>query len=200
MEKNLSPADVQRWRDVRSHYKNQLVLDKVVDAEGSISPASLRTAAKTQNRKAYMRGKNDFTELSNAGSLLIRKLPDSGTPERIAAKLLKHGVAGSTAGAAAGAGVGALVGAPWAGAVVGTGVGMLAPSIYGRVLMSGQARRWLLNRAAKGDFTAIAMLQGVQSASKLNPPPEPKLSGSKKDDELWRRAMLLDQMQRGHGQ
>lgn len=129
MERSLiaagNPQAVQDWQQARNQYRNMLVVEKAATgagadtAEGLISPAQLRNATVTQNRRAYARGQGDFADLARAGTNIMSPLPQSGTAPRLAARALGSGL-GALAGSGEGpegAGVGATLGAvggPWA--------------------------------------------------------------------------------------
>jgi hypothetical protein len=88
MERSISPADIDAWRQARREYGAQKVIEKAASrageatAEGQIVPANLRNAVAAENRGAYARGEGDFSELARAGSGVMAPLPNSGTGQR----------------------------------------------------------------------------------------------------------------------
>jgi hypothetical protein len=134
------------WRNARREYKNLLVVEKAVQGAGEntalglISPSQLRTAAKQQNKRAYVRGKDDLGPLARAGEAIMKPLPQSGTAPRAYAQGLMH-TFGTASGAAAG-------GAP--GAALGAIASMATPALGSRALMSRPVQSWLSNQAAAG--------------------------------------------------
>jgi hypothetical protein len=142
--RHVSPQFRQAWSVARRQYKNLLVIEKAATgageqaASGVITPARLRSAAIAQNRRAFARGRNDFTDLANAAVQTMTPLPQSGTSPRLAARGFSAipaavgaaaGAPGGILGAAAGAAIGA--GVPWA-------AGRAALSAPGRAILSNQ--------------------------------------------------------------
>lgn len=171
MERSLqqhNPADLGAWREARRLYRNMLVIEDAAtragekSADGLITPANLRGAAMRQNKRAFARGRNDFTELADAGVSTMTPLPNSGTPGRLGAKLFVP------AGAATGATIGGMVGGP-VGAGVGAVAGAAVPWAAGRALMSGPGRAYLSNQAAANPVGGIAALLGSGAARGAQP-------------------------------
>src|SRR5690606_37549595 len=78
------PANLMgQFRLARREYKNLMILEKAATGAGAdaskglISPAQLRNAAKTTDRRGYARGKGDFDELARAGVGVMTPLPQS---------------------------------------------------------------------------------------------------------------------------
>lgn len=149
MERSIgatNPGDLGAWQEVRNQYRNMLVIEKAATgageqaASGIITPARLRSAAIQQNRRAFARGRNDFTELANAGAQTMTPLPQSGTEPRQWARSL------AAAPAVIGGSLGAPAGIPGmiAGAVAGAGV----PWAMGRGMLSRPGRAYLGNQLA----------------------------------------------------
>lgn len=142
MERSINPADKGAWGDLRRQYGNMKVLERASTgagedaAMGLISPARLRMAASTGNRGGYARGQGDFADLAKAGQAVMSPLPNSGTAQRMAAHGLFSGLA---------AGGGSLIaGAP------GLALGLAAPAVAGRTIMSKPVQRYLSNQAVSG--------------------------------------------------
>jgi len=137
-------ALVKGWREARREYKNLLVLEKALQgagentAMGLISPSQLRNAARSQNKRAYVRGKDDLGPLARAGEAVMKPLPQSGTAPRQAAQnmMAAFGAAGGSLAA----------GAP--GAFIGAISAAAAPAIGSRMLMSRPVQRYLSNQTA----------------------------------------------------
>jgi hypothetical protein len=131
-----NPRDLGAWRQVRSDYRNLLVLERAAQgagenaAMGIISPAALRTAAQSVlGKRSYVRGKDDFAELAQAGQATMSPLPQSGTSPRTHAKA-KHIINPLT----------------WVDAGV------------GKAILSGPGKRYLSNRylkAPRGKATGV---------------------------------------------
>lgn len=168
MERGISGADKARWHTVRRQWKNMLVVEKAIDPEYYVAPHLLRSAAKTQGKRAFSTGRNDFTELSNAGSLLLKRPPDSGTPGGISS-MLPFGI-GGTVGAGIGGSVGTALGGPILGTALGTAAGIAAPAVAGRAAMTPTMQQWLMNRYAAGDPRAVLLLDLLQGRQALPPP------------------------------
>jgi hypothetical protein len=139
-------ALVNGWREARREYKNLLVIEKALQGAGEntalglISPSQLRTAAKQQNKRAYVRGTDDLGPLARAGEAIMKPLPQSGTAPRQTAQHLVSGI-----GAAAGGAVGSVPGA-----VVGAFAPMAAQAVFSRALMSRPVQNYLSNQLAAG--------------------------------------------------
>lgn len=150
-----NPADLGAWQEVRRLYRNLLVIEDAAtragadSAEGIITPQALRSAAIRHNKRAYARGRNDFTDLADAGVSSMPKLPNSGTPGRIGARMLLP--AGSVAGAA----VGNQLAPGLTGTLVGGGLGALLPWAVGRAALSRPGRAYLGNQVAAGAGRAL---------------------------------------------
>lgn len=150
-----NPADLGAWQEVRRLYRNLLVVEDAAtragadSAEGIITPQALRSAAIRHNKRAYARGRNDFTDLADAGVSSMPKLPNSGTPGRIGARMLLP--AGSVAGAA----VGNQIAPGLTGTLVGGGLGALLPWAVGRAALSRPGRAYLGNQVAAGAGRAL---------------------------------------------
>jgi hypothetical protein len=90
MEKSMPAPRQGQWKEVRKQYKNLLTIEKAATgagenaANGLISPAQLRAAAKQMGKRQFTRGKDDFRALADAGEALMKPLPQSGTAPRAA--------------------------------------------------------------------------------------------------------------------
>lgn len=186
MEKNISPADAARWKKVRREYRNNFVIQKAINADHVITAPALRTAARTQDLRGFVTGKNDFTELSDAGSALLKEMPSSGTSERLLARLRPPGGEATVGGGAGGAVAHFLGVDPWVGAGIGAVALPVAKHAYAKAIMSPTTQKWLIGRAAKGDPTAVMLLQAMQTSGKLTQP----------EDDLWLRQKMLEEGQR----
>lgn len=150
MERSIgqfNPDDLGAWQQVRSDYRNMLVLEAAAGGAGEaagahlISPARLRQAAQSVlGKRSYVRGTNDFAELAQAGNAAMTPLPQSGTAPRTAVRNLGTGFLSLMGG-----GAGAAAGGP-AGAVAGALAGAAVPAIAGRAVLSPLGRRYLGNQ------------------------------------------------------
>jgi hypothetical protein len=142
MARSASPADQAAWQQARLQYRNLLAIEKAMGGAGEntalglISPSQLRTAVKTQNKRTYVRGQNELGNLARAGEAIMKPLPNSGTPARLAAQHILSGL---------GAVVGGAVGhAP--GAVAGAFLPALAQGALARGVMSDIGQGYLANQ------------------------------------------------------
>lgn len=176
--KLTNPADAGAWKAVRGQYKNLLVIEDAAtragaqSADGIITPQALRSAAIRQNKRAFARGRNDFTDLADAGVSKMTPLPDSGTPGRLSAKTILP----------AGMVTGALVGnsmAPGIGWLPGAVVGGVAPWALGKAALSGPGRAYLSNGALAGGKALPALAPAALSleATKKRQPIEITVTG-----------------------
>jgi hypothetical protein len=85
--------DFARLKEARSQYRNLMALTDSADttANGRISPASLAQRLKsnkyTRNSMRFGRGDAELAKLARAGSTVVDRFPNSGTPARAAAQL-----------------------------------------------------------------------------------------------------------------
>lgn len=153
IERNVSGAAKKAWQQVRRRYQNFLVVERAVTsagqnaASGLITPAQLRSAAINQNRRAFARGKNDFTALANAGVEALTPLPQSGTAPRMAARALASlpALIGGAAGSAGGL----------PGMIAGGIAGAALPAAVGRAILSKPGRALLANQWAAGPQAGV---------------------------------------------
>jgi hypothetical protein len=151
----FNPADLGAWQEVRRLYRNLLVIEDAAtragadSAEGIITPQALRSAAIKQGKRTYARGQSDFVELADAGVSSMPKLPNSGTPGRLGAKMLLP--AGSVGGALLGNQA-----MPGLTGTIGGGIlGALFPKAVGSAMLSGPGRAYLGNQVASGVSKAL---------------------------------------------
>lgn len=161
MQRLGNQADVAEWSDARRQYRDILVIEKALGGGGEqagaglITPARLRMAALGQNRRNFVRGKSNFTDLAQAGQSVMTPLPQSGTAPRAAVRAIPAMIgatAGSIAGGPAGGGLGALG-------------GVLAPALMGRAVMSPAVQRYLSNQALGPTVQARNALTPSQRAA-----------------------------------
>lgn len=145
------------WQRVRNQYRNLLVVERAAaDAsEGLLSPASVKTAVKLQNRRSYVRGQGDFAELASAAKDVLKPLPQSGTAPRAAATGLFN-LGGMGLGALAGGGVGGFAGALG---------GMALPAIGFRTLMHPWTQAYLANQSASAARNAFTGRNAIIASS-----------------------------------
>jgi len=138
MARSASPQDQALWQQTRLQYRNLLAIEKAVSGAGEntalglLSPSQLRTAVKTQNSRTYVRGQNELGNLARAGEAIMKPLPNSGTPARLAAQHMA-----STIGSAIGYGTANIPGAI---------MGALAPGMMARAVMSRPVQNYLSNQ------------------------------------------------------
>lgn len=157
------------WRNVRGQYRNLIAIEKAADgageagAVGLISPAKLRQATKTMDKRSVSRGRDDLGNLARSGDAVMKPLPNSGTAPRQAMNDL------FAAGGAAG---GALFGgAP--GAAVGAVAAPLVRGAVARGVLSGPVQNYLSNQALSGLIDAYqgqapnALMRLPQAASDI---------------------------------
>lgn len=146
-------GDLGAWQNARREYRNMLVIEKAATgagenaAMGIISPAKLREASVAQGRRGYARGQGEFADLARSGEALMRPLPNSGTPGRLAAQNLGAGTS-AIVGATLGGGVGAGLGPAGAGvgAALGAAAGAAVPRVVGHLATSRPGRAYLSNQ------------------------------------------------------
>jgi len=171
MERSINPADRGAWAELRRQYGNKKVLENAIAgaggeeaAMGIISPARLRMAASAGRRGQYARGEGDFADLAKAGQAAMTPLPNSGTAQRLAAQGLMAGLLGGGGGVVAG--------------LPGMTLGLAAPAVAGRTLMSRPVQNYLANQAVTGTLSpqaraianAILLGEGSSIAGRLPSP------------------------------
>jgi hypothetical protein len=167
MSRSATPQDQALWQQTRLQYRNLLAIEKAVSGAGEntalglISPSQLRTAVKTQNSRTYVRGQNDLGNLARAGEAIMKPLPNSGTPARLAAQHMA-----STIGSAIGYGTANIPGAI---------LGALAPGTMARTIMSRPVQNYLSNQLLAPAIDAYAptnaLMRVPQAANALVQPP-----------------------------
>jgi hypothetical protein len=142
--KKYNPADVGKWQEARSRYRNALVIEKAITggqattAEGFITPAKLYSAAESVGKRYFRRGKDDFSELSHAGKTLLTPPKSSGTTEN----LLVSGIPAALGAAGTLAVTGNIPGA------IAATTAAAGPGLAGRAILTKPAQAWLKNQLA----------------------------------------------------
>lgn len=144
-------TDLTRYRDARTAWRNQLVIeDSLSTAAGRgteplVTPSSLANASKKQNKREWVRGESTFNDLARAGEDVMTMARSSGTAERGAAQNM--GIASAPAG------VGALVGhslGGYEGAIIGGSIGAATPYLRNRALAMPTLQNYLKNTLITG--------------------------------------------------
>jgi hypothetical protein len=149
MDRSINPQDVGAWKLLRKQYGNYKVLEKAAGGGGEgagfglINPAQLRIAASSGNRGAFARGASDFTDLAKAGQEVMKPLANSNTAVRAAVRSVGIPLGSANFG-------GLIAGLP------GAAVGVAAPYVAGRTLMSAPVQRYLGNQAAAGAINPVS--------------------------------------------
>jgi hypothetical protein len=113
MERSIAatnPRDLGAWQEVRTKYRNALVIQQAASsggenvAQGLLTPGKLSQAVtNVQGKSNRARGKGDFSELADAADTLLTSMPNSGTPVRNVAGALVPGIiTGAVSGTASG--------------------------------------------------------------------------------------------------
>jgi hypothetical protein len=154
-----NPADIGGFEQARRQYRNMLVIERAAAgagedaAKGLLSPALLSSAAKqVMGKRAFARGQGDFEPLARAGQAVLRPLPNSGTAQRAEALhyLQLAGLLGA-GGEAAHALTGSLLGGA---------VGLAAPAVMARGLLSAPVQNFAGNQLLAGLPRARDTAQG----------------------------------------
>lgn len=142
------PQNLQgQFAQARRQYRNLLTIEKAATGagenavQGLISPAQLRNAAKTSDRRGYARGRGDLDELARAGVAIMSPLPQSGTAPRAMAQGAMQVISGAGGYGMAGP--------------VGAGAAVLAPGMMGRALMSRPVQGYLRNQTLAPAYNAL---------------------------------------------
>lgn len=135
--RSLSSGDKKEWLKVRKEYSAFKTIQKAMNstsehaAVGNITPGALATAVKTGN-KNFSSGAGELNKLARIGSRFVKdSIPNSGSPERIAAYSTIFGAPGYLASGATGAAI-----APIAGTAIARGFNTLDTnqSLVGRAV------------------------------------------------------------------
>lgn len=141
MARGMSPADAEAWNEARRQYRNLLVVERAAAGPGAgaglLSPAQVRQGVVAQNKRDYVRGEGDFNDLVHAADEIMKPLPNSGTPARLAWTTVPSAMGGAGGAVLGGQG----------GAAAGMVAGAVAPGITGRVMMSPPVQAYLGNQA-----------------------------------------------------
>lgn len=76
-----NPADGNAWQTARTQYRNLLTVQGALGAKTAgtedrlITPAALRAAAEAKGIANYVRGRNDFQDLADAGVSMLKPIP-----------------------------------------------------------------------------------------------------------------------------
>jgi hypothetical protein len=99
MESGMSPDDQTQYRQLNRHYANGKVIQDAMGAagtkpaEGDISLPQLRVAINhSLGKDAYAKGYGDLNDMARAGQSVLRKPPDSGSPQGMLINALMKGV------------------------------------------------------------------------------------------------------------
>lgn len=160
-------TDVARYRDARTGYRDALILEKTLlgpaarDVDPVITPIALSNATKSKDIKGYLKRESVFSDLSRNANTVLKKTPDSGTANRLAAgvQALQPGALGASAGYAMSGGNPTM-------AVVGGALGQLAPPLRNRILASPAAQAYFKATARPGDRAGITSIPAAISASR----------------------------------
>jgi len=162
MGRSISALDRNLWERTRREWGNWKTVAgaaKNTDEAGHIliTPAALKQAASAKNREAFARGDGPFANLAQAGSTVMRQLPQSGTQPRHVAVAIPSVI-------------GSVLAAPHAGpeAAIAAMAGLAGPAVAGRALMSRPVQRYLANRGEMGharDTRTRALLREIEAST-----------------------------------
>lgn len=173
VERHMSLGDRQAWREARRQYRNLLVVERAVTgagadvAMGGIPPHLLRQASVGQNRRAYARGRHEYSDLGHSGQALLNTPPRSGTPERLAVRGVPAGISATVGGAIGGTLDPTMV-------LPGAIGGAALPYLMGKGVMSKPMQGYLGNQLLPTqpyDATRQALVQGLLYGPRLLGPP-----------------------------
>jgi len=151
MDKQLTASgrssDIQKLNKARSDYRNYFALENAVASSGElkalgiVTPSSIGSALRSQNKRQYVQGKRgDIGDLSKSGEIAVSFPSSSGTAENIKALM---GMMKSVPSASIG---GAVTSALGLGPYVGAVIGGLGPVTFNKLLMSEKGQAYLANQ------------------------------------------------------
>lgn len=142
-------------RDRNTRYRNLLAIETAASGAGEgaalglISPASLRSAVKVQNKRQYVRGRHPMADLARAGATTLTPLRSSGTAERTFAQNIINGPAALSAAIGGAATSDPLM------ALASAAIPAAARAATARGIMSAPAQRYLGNQAIPQQIDAL---------------------------------------------
>jgi hypothetical protein len=156
MQRGLPPAEAAAWALNNRRYANMKQLEPAVARAGeNLSPQAVAQTVRARRPGQYAAQQGDLDELSKAGAMLMKPMPQSGTAARLGMQKLFNIPAWLAAGG--GAGAGGLVGGP-----IGAAAGAAAPFVASRLALSRPGQAYLGNQAMPQnarDAVAQALLQ-----------------------------------------
>ena len=150
-ERALPTQFAGQYRQARTEYRNLLTLEKAAGGAGEnavtglISPAQLRTATKTSDKRGYTRGRDDLSELARAGVAIMSPLPQSGTAPRAAVQGVLQSIGGIGGYGAAGI----------EGAALGLAATIGGPALAARGVMSRPFQGYMGNQVLAPAYNAL---------------------------------------------
>lgn len=169
-------------RETRRQYRNLLAIDEAAGAgtqadraAGNLSFGAMRSAIDRQDPRGFARGRGDMADIAQIGDFLAQKIPNSGTPERMAAMRVAQG--GMGAGGMFGGGM--MMGADPMTAGLMAGGSLAMPPIVQALMNSPAGRAYLTNQVAAGNGPRVntgllaALLGGQAKGELLAAPQQP---------------------------
>jgi hypothetical protein len=165
VERSTSGALRQEWQEARRHYASLMTIDRAMQggtqagrASGDIPFNALTGAVRSNDRVGYARGRGDLNELARIGDYIAARVPNSGTPERMAWQNILTGGGLFTAGAASGIGIPAAA------------IGAASPAVISRLYNTDAGRAYLTNQlAGNTNFNALYGSTAAQQALQALP-------------------------------
>lgn len=142
-----NPQIAAQWQELRQQYANLLRVSDAMagageaTAQGLVSPAQLRTAAKTANKRNYVRGRSDIGNLARDAEAVMKPLPNSGTPARQGVQSVMN--------------IGAALLGNTAAGLPGAAAALVTPGMLSRGLMSAPMQRYLSNQVGTPLINAL---------------------------------------------
>jgi hypothetical protein len=175
-----NPVDTGAWAKTNRDYRNALVLQDWAGA-ANMTPATLAQAAKrVYGKNQYVKGKDDFSDLAEAGRNVLKQYPDSGTASRFRIENMMSNVGGALGHALSGGG-GYLAGKHFAGddgvagLLLGEAAGAFAMRPAARAGLMNPATQWLLsNQKIPYSFGTSPTMEALVNQIKGQPAPPPK--------------------------
>lgn len=175
--RSLNPADATLLKQTQRQYANAKAIENAMSTvpgvSGDIPAANLRTALKTQSKKAYTQGQGDLNDLSRIGATFLRD-PMANTSNTATHGLYQNLLTGGAlAGLGAGVGYGGSGGDLQTAGLLAAG-GLLSPRIAQAALYSPIVQQYLASGAARQAIGAGAQrvaspaLTGVGAAGLLS--------------------------------
>jgi len=159
MQRGLSPAEAEAWVRNNQRWANMRQTEGAVAKAGeNISPLALAQGARSGRVGQYAARSGDLDELSHAGSLVLKPVPQSGTAPRLGWQQMFN-IPSLIAGGVGG-GIGTAIGGP----LLGGAAAAATPFVASRLALSRPGQAYLGNQLLPQNMRDIVTQALTQQA------------------------------------